>query len=221
MDNVKTFVHTAEAAFIAGLSDRDMNRVIDEHLVPDNLVRKAGGRSFTRLAAAFARFYFGAEEELVPLFRRNIVNELAHRVEMSKDKDLVIWLDGQARTLIDWHVSTNYAQVDVWKSVEESIRRAQEVKNARAVITSDPEVMGGMLVFNGTCVPIENVLASLDNGLDWQRVVDAYPFLTHALVGAARTYSKVHPRRGRPRQGAGAASGLRVVTRRLVRPATA
>jgi uncharacterized protein (DUF433 family) len=36
-------IPTAEAAFIAGLSDRDMNRVVDEHLVPDVLFEKTDG----------------------------------------------------------------------------------------------------------------------------------------------------------------------------------
>ena len=38
------FVPSAEAAFIAELSDRDMNRVFDERLVPESLVRAEDGR---------------------------------------------------------------------------------------------------------------------------------------------------------------------------------
>ncbi len=57
--NPQILIPTAEAAFIAGLSDRDMNRVADEHLMPDVLFEKNGGvRRFTRLSAAFAKFYF-------------------------------------------------------------------------------------------------------------------------------------------------------------------
>ena len=29
------FIPTAQAAFIAGLTDRQMNRIVDEHLVPE------------------------------------------------------------------------------------------------------------------------------------------------------------------------------------------
>ena len=219
MSQLTTFVPTAEAAFIAGLSDRDMNRVIDEHLVPNNLVRQAGGRSFTRLAAAFARFYFGAEQELVPVFRRNILIELARRVEMSKDKALVFDLSNDSRTLIDWQVRTTFAEIDVWKSVEASIQRTQEVTDAHALVMTDPEIMGGLPVFAGTRVPIDTVLASIDKGIDWPRLVDSYPFLTDELVHAARTYSIVHPRRGRPRHEADVTGTWKMTTRRIVRPA--
>jgi hypothetical protein len=33
------FVPTAEAAFIGGVTDRAMNRAIDEHILPDSLIR--------------------------------------------------------------------------------------------------------------------------------------------------------------------------------------
>lgn len=52
------FAPSAEAAYIAELSDGDMNRVFDEHLVPESLVRAQDGRRFARLASAFAHFYF-------------------------------------------------------------------------------------------------------------------------------------------------------------------
>ena len=38
MASCPLLVSTAEAAFIAGLTERQMNRVVDEHLVPDGLV---------------------------------------------------------------------------------------------------------------------------------------------------------------------------------------
>lgn len=44
------------------------------------------------------------------------------------------------------------------------------------------------------------MLASLDAGIELPRLQDffPFPFLTQAHVGAARVYSEVHPRRGRP-----------------------
>lgn len=35
-------IPTAEAAFIANLTDRQMNRIVDEHLVPEPLVVQQG-----------------------------------------------------------------------------------------------------------------------------------------------------------------------------------
>lgn len=63
-------------------------------------------------------------------------------------------------------------------------------------ITSSPEIMGGEPVFRGTRVPIDIVLGSLEEGLEFARVQASYPFLTEALVEAARVYAQVRPRRG-------------------------
>jgi len=63
------FVPSAQAAFIAELSDRDMNRVFDEHLVPESLMRAQDGRRFARLASAFAcwrRLKFDPLTRIVP-----------------------------------------------------------------------------------------------------------------------------------------------------------
>lgn len=157
----------------------------------------------------------------MPLFRRNILAELARRVELSEDKAPVFELSSEARTLIDWQVRTAFAEVSVWKGVEESMQRAQEVTNAHAFVTTDPEIMGGLPVFKGTRVPIDTVLASVDKGIDWQRLVDSYPFLTGELVHAARIYATVHPRRGRPRQEDGATGDWKMTMRRVVRTAQA
>ena len=55
-----------------------------------------------------------------------------------------------------------------------------------------PGVMGGVAVFSGTRVPIEIVIASLDRGIDKQRTVASYPFLTDEHIQAARVYTKAH-----------------------------
>jgi hypothetical protein len=76
------FVATAEAAYIAGLTDRQMNRVIDERLVPQNLIKREGShRLFTRLAAAFAKFYFATEDTLIAGARIKVLNELNIRIQ--------------------------------------------------------------------------------------------------------------------------------------------
>ena len=82
------FIPTAEAAFIAGLTDRQMNRVVDERLVPEPLFEQRGSsRLFTRLGAAFAYFYFSTEDQLLAGARRKILDELNVRVERLEEKD--------------------------------------------------------------------------------------------------------------------------------------
>jgi len=69
-----------------------------------------------------------------------------------------------------------------------------------ALVTSDPEIMGGMPVFAGTRVPIEIVLASADAGADMSQLRAAYSFLTDAHIASARVYTEAHPRPSPPRR---------------------
>lgn len=55
-------------------------------------------------------------------------------------------------------------------------------------IVEDPRVMNGVPVFNGTRVPIANVLASLRAGFTFEQIREEYPFLTKELVDAALVY---------------------------------
>jgi uncharacterized protein (DUF433 family) len=193
-------VPTAEAAFIAGLSDRQMNRVVDEHLVPDVLVGQQGStRLFTRLGAAFARFYFDTEDLLIAAARRQVLEELTSRVTRLPGKEAVLAL-AQVPPELSWKVVRCAVEIDVAPYVSTALVRAREVDQAQALITTDAQVMGGAPVFAGTRVPIDTVLASLDASVDLPRLQASFPFLTQAHVGAARVYAEVHPRRGRPRR---------------------
>ncbi|ABM39922.1 DUF433 domain-containing protein [Polaromonas naphthalenivorans] len=193
------FIPTAQAAFIAGLTDRQMNRVVDEHLVPEPLFEQQGNsRLFTRLGAAFAKFYFSTEDLLLAGARRQVLDELSARVDRLQVKDQVLML-----TLLDsmsWKVERKHVEVDVLPFLQEAFYRAKEVDQADALVTTNPEVMGGVPVFVGTRVPFGIVLGSLAAGVHLGRLQASYPFLTEAHIQAAKVYEAVHPRRGRPRR---------------------
>ena len=193
------YVPSAEAAYIAELSDRDMNRVFDEHLVPDVLMRAEDGRRFARLASAFAHFYFVTDGIYAAPLRRRVVAELTERVVARRNRDPVFALQ-EALKQADWRVNVQFGQVvDVSLFVEKAMERARAVDEAAAAIQVSNDVMGGLPVFTGTRVPIDMVTASLDKGIPMERVIDAYPFVTPKLVEAAKIYQLVHPRRGRRR----------------------
>lgn len=215
------FIPTAEAAFIAGLTDRQMNRVVDEHLVPASLFAKQGSsRLYTRLGAAFAKFYFATEDLLIAGARRQVLEELAARVEGLPGKNRVLTL--VLLDAISWKVERQAVSVDVMPYVQGAYLRAQAVDQADALVTSNPEVMGGVPVFAGTRVPVEFVLGSLAAGIDMDRLKASYPFLTEAHVQSAKVYDEVHPRRGRPRRIAEVNPDLpRRVTRLVKRAAAA
>lgn len=215
------FIPTAEAAFIAGLTDRQMNRVVDEHLVPEPLFEQRGNsRLFTRLGAAFAKFYFATEDLLLAGARRQVLDELSARVDRLQAKDQVLTL-----TQLDsmsWKVERKYVEVDVLPFLQEAFYRAKEVDQADALVTTDPAVMGGVPVFAGTRVPVGIVLGSLAADVHLDRLKASYPFLTEAHIQSAKVYEAVHPRRGRPPRIADVNPELsRRVTRVVKRTASA
>jgi uncharacterized protein (DUF433 family) len=213
-----TFVPIAEAAFIADLSDRDMNRVVDEHILPGILVDVDQGRRVAPLGAAFARFYFRTDRQLAAEFRRKVLGELATRLERRPD-----WLSLSSMTRLpdnlSWGVEESGISIDLRSFVDFVYRRVHDVEQANALVREDPQIMDGAPVFAGTRVPIDIVLASLDQGIDSKRLAASYPFLTEAHVEAARTYASVHRRVGRPRRLAQAYPQLKPKSRRLLRPA--
>lgn len=106
-------------------------------------------------------------------------------------------------TLLDsmsWKVERKHVEVDVLPFLQEAFYRAKEVDQADALVTTNPEVMGGVPVFVGTRVPFGIVLGSLAAGVHLGRLQASYPFLTEAHIQAAKVYEAVHPRRGRPRR---------------------
>lgn len=217
----QAFISTAEAAFVGRLTDRQINRVVDEHLVPSWLLSQTGtSRSFARLTAAFARFYIDMENTLAASARRHVVDTLCKRVsDLEFDQRQVVLRLADLPQNLDWSVTMPNVVVDIAPFVADAYARAKEIDLADSLIANDPETMSGAPCFSGTRVPIDVVLASLDEGVSMERLKASYPFLTDAHVEAARTYAAVHPRRGRPRKLIEHNPSLRVRSTKIVRPA--
>jgi uncharacterized protein (DUF433 family) len=198
-----------------------MNRVVDEKLMPGALFQQHGSsRRFTRLCAAFAKFYFDDRSWLVAGARRQVLEELTRRVVQLQGKDGVLSLV-TLPDMFNWKVVHDAVEVDVAPYVADVLARVKDVCQAEALVTTSPDVMGGVAVFAGTRVPIEAVLGSIAAGIDMNRIRASYPFLSDAHLRAARIYDDVHPRRGRPRRLADTnLPATRRVTR-VVRPIAA
>lgn len=192
-------ISPAEAAFIAGLTERQLSRVVDESLIPEFLFeRRSSNRLFTRLGAALAQFYFATEGLLIASARKLVLEELCARLDKSQAKNEVLKL--MRLDSMSWQVERICVAVDVFPLLHEASLRAQEVDQAHAVVSEDPDVMGGVPVFKGTRVPIGIVLGSLAAGVDDSRLKASYAFLTAPHIRSAKVYQAVHPRRGRPRR---------------------
>jgi len=196
------FVATSEAAFIADVSDREMNRAVDEHILPEPLFRSDNGRRFARLGAALASFYFTSEDVYTATLRRKVVEEVSAILRLRKDMDSILALRSEFLKDFDWRinvsgVSLGVVSVDIGSFVSKAMGRMRAIERARKLITVDPEILGGTPVFVGTRVPVDTVAASLKKGIDRKRILGAYPSLTDECLDAARAYGEVYPRRGR------------------------
>ena len=198
----ETFVSTAEAAFIAEVSDRALNRSVDERILPPSLFESGRVRRVARLGAALTGFYFGTERELAVELRRRLVRDMADRLMVRPDRESLISLKFTAMPDLDLVFDFGATRVDAMSFLERAWRRSLKVDDSRRLIESDPEVLGGIPVFAGSRVPIESILASLKEGVTSERLRAIYPFLTDRHVEAACTYTLVYRRRGRPPRAA-------------------
>jgi uncharacterized protein (DUF433 family) len=55
----------------------------------------------------------------------------------------------------------------------------------QSLFSSDPEVMGGRLVFRGTRIPVEVLFENLADGMPLADILDAYPGLSRERAVAA------------------------------------
>ena len=149
-----SFVPTAEAAFIAGISDRDMNRAVDEHILPEPLIRSGNGRRFARLGAALAGFYFTSEDVYTAPLRRKVVEEMTARLRVRADMESILALQAEFLRDIDWRinvrgVSVGVVSVDVGSFVTRALSRIKAIEKAQKLVTTDSEILGGVPVFAG------------------------------------------------------------------------
>ena len=142
-------------------------------------------------------------------------------LRVRRDLESIMALHSEFLKDIDWRinvrsVSIGVVSVDIGSFVLKAVNRMNTIERAQRFVTSDPEVLGGAPVFAGTRVSVDTVMASLKKGIDRKRILGAYPFLTDEHLEAARVYSGVHPRRGRPTKASTAPPAWKIKSSRHV-----
>lgn len=193
------YVPATTAAFIADLPVRMIHRVVDESILVDPVVHVHETRRVARLGAALASFYFESDRILLADTRRKIIEEILGRLSHRADWGHLLGLPRETTNVIDWNVSVDFCNVNLLSFIERAIARSRELEDAESLVHEDKAILGGMPVFVGTRVPIDIILASVDKGIDGERIRSSYPFVTQRHIEAARAYSASHTRMGRPR----------------------
>jgi uncharacterized protein (DUF433 family) len=200
MNNSTETLTPTEAAVVSGVSVRDVHRVIDEHILPENFYDTRDARSFKSHACVFIAFYFGAADRLTSEERQRAIT-LASR--NSSDVKL------RTRTIQDEFLTIDLAPF--WKGVDERMVR---LNAARAQVIEDSEILSGTPVIKGTRVPVYDVAASVAAGIPMERILSSYPSINREQVELAALFAEANPQRGRPRQRIVPPPGAKIISSR-------
>ncbi|MGO9985481.1 MAG: DUF433 domain-containing protein [Rhodomicrobium sp.] len=216
MTHVLERLTTAEAALVACVTVRDVNRLYDEKMLPEELLL----RSFIRVnhdrfvaawACAIIAFYFKTAEQLTAGERIKAITALAPEVSDAFSKMPHVFDRGV------WHYkkgSENFLKtsgedaltfrdefliIDSSKFVVEAQKRLLLLSAAKSMVETSPEILSGTPVVAGTRVPVYDIAASVEAGIPVDRILRAYPGLDRERVELAAFYAKAIPPRGRPK----------------------
>lgn len=201
-----------EAAVVARVALRDVNRAIDEHILPEGFFSIDDGRRVATVACTLIAFYFDSAKRLTSDERLFAIREAGVRLRKLhiRPRPLASLVEE------DWIVRHDFISIDLAPFVKRTSERMARLVAACNAVVSDPEVLGGTPVLRGTRVPAHDVAASVAAGLSMDRILAAYPSLDADKVELATIYAEANPPRGRPRNSDELPKGAVIVAHRRV-----
>ena len=196
------FLTPAEAAVAAGVSVRDVNRIIDTRILPDRFYARDGGRRLRRNGCTYVRFYFHAAGQLT-------ADERALLIRRASDEK-------RPETATAWTIQDGFLTYDLTSLAADTEARLTKLERARDLVVEDPAILGGVPVIRGTRVPVYDVAASVAAGIPVSEILAGYPSLDAEKVELAAIFAEATPQRGRPRRMNEIDSRLQVVSTRKV-----
>jgi uncharacterized protein (DUF433 family) len=184
---------TTEAAVVSRVALRDVNRVIDEGLLPEELVTCDDGRYILAAACMLISFYFETAGSLTPEERLFAIGVIVPRVRRSKSFNLPALLKE------DWSVKHGFLTIDLSPFAKRAAERLERLISARNMVNSSPEILSGTPVIQGTRIPVYDVAALVAAGMSVEDILSDYPGLDSEKVELAAIFAEAYPARGRPR----------------------
>jgi uncharacterized protein (DUF433 family) len=182
----------ARAAFIAGVGEQDINRLIDEELLPLGFSENTNAAcKLDIFACILGAFYFHQSAVLTEDARKRVMEELAQRI-----KQAITQRGGESIdvTDVDWTVSVDaFTKVNVKSLAVEAAERATALSRAEAMVISDEEIMSGEPVFRGTRVPVWTIAGCIKSGETKEATLRSFPTITAEMVDAATLWVTAHP----------------------------
>lgn len=180
-----TRLTTTEAAFAADVTVAQVNRIVDEKILPAALYSASGKRTFLAEASIPIAFYFKTAEHLTAPARLLAIQHARTRCRN--------WEEWRECRVQEGPITVSFTEV-----LDRVEQRMEEMKQARAAVSEDPEILSGTPVVKGTRVPVYDVAAAVQAGKPTTEIQHHYPALTARQIELAAIYAKVTPPRGRP-----------------------
>lgn len=210
MGSAADMLKPTEAAVVARVALRDVNRVIDERILPEGFFSLDDGRRVAAAACTLISFYFDSARRLTSEERLFAIREVGVRLHKFRARALATLVDE------DWTVRDEFLTIDLTPFVRRTKERMERLAAARDMVVSDPKVLGGAPVVRGTRVPVHDVAASVAAALPMDRILAAYPSLDADKIELATIYAEANPARGRPRASDELPKGAVIVADRRV-----
>jgi uncharacterized protein (DUF433 family) len=178
MQRHDTLFTTTEAAVLTGLSLKAVNNAIDR-----NTVTAVPGREGGRFLHAHALVSLWVERRLsariaTPELRRKVFDALAEA-----PRDVVSLEDGLIK-------------IDLRQPRREIAASMRDLRRARRMVLTDPEILGGDPVFRGTRVPVHLIAQLVAQGSEPEQLIESYPRLSAEMIRLAPIYANAYPLRG-------------------------
>ena len=193
----------SEAAVVASVTVRNVNRAIDEAILPRRFLHlKDGGRWVKSDGCAFVRFYVHTATRLTAEERTRVIQSLG----------------GAAGTPTTgaWVFKDDVITLNFDRFVDETSARHASLRRARARVSEDPDILGGAPTLKGTRIGVHDIAAAVAAGTPEARLRAAYPGLADEDIELATLYAEANPVRGRPRRPAALPPGVEVISERTV-----
>ena len=182
MQTHETLFTPTEAAVLTGLPIKAVNNAIDK-----KTVSAVPGEEGGRLLDARALMSLSIERRLsagiaTPELRRKVFDALA---ETPRN---VVSLEG------------GLIKIDLREPRRALAASLRDLRRARRLVVTDPEILGGDPVFRGTRVPVHLVAELVAQGSKPGELMQSYPRLTAEMIRLAPVYAAAYPLRGPPRR---------------------
>jgi uncharacterized protein (DUF433 family) len=210
MAAVAEMLRATEAAVVSRVSLRDVNRAIDERILPDAFVSVENGRYVLAGACSFISFYFASAQRLTSEERLLAIRAMGPKLTRSRK---LAWA---ALLSEDWTVRDDFLTIDLMPFLKSTSERLSDLDAAREMVAKSDDVLSGTPVIRGTRVPVYDVAASVAAGHSVQRILEAYPTLDAEKVRLSAIYAEANPLRGRPRTAGDLPEGSVIITDRRV-----